>query len=729
VFSSWRDTLAISDVSLSKSIQNEFSFYCEVGIWKGLVTRTYIMMIEPNQSRVRRAFRWLVGSREKHVGRQKGRRFQLEPLESRRLLTSISDFSIPTAVSSPAAITTGPDGNLWFTENNANTIGTINPTTHAISQFTVSNAGSAPDGIVTGPDGSLWFTDDGTNSIGKINPTTHAITEFAVPTADSIPLAITNGPNGEIWFTEQNAGKIGEINVTTHAITEFAIPTSGSKPTGITVGPNGNLWFTEETTNKIGEINPTTGAISEFTITGSATPLQITTGSDGSLWFTDFASNEIWRYTPSTGAFSNFLVPTANSGPVGITAGPDGNIYFTEQSSDQIGMIDPTSSQFSGYTVPTAGAQPYAITAGPNGTIWFTEFASSKVGVLTLDTHLAVTSQPPGTLSAGAGFGLTVSDVYDSGVVDQSGTGSVAITLASNPGSTALGGTLTATLANGVATFSGLTLTKAGNGYSVSATSDGLASASSNTFNVTAAAPSQLAIIAQPPGSITQGNGISFQVGAFDQFGNLATSFSGTVTIALASGPGGSTLGGSLTATASQGVATFSGLSLNNAGGGYSITVVSWGLKGTRTNSFQVTAPPTIVSQQVVMERKTNKKGKPVGKATLVGFQLDFSVAMNPGTAGNSGNYQLNLITTKKVKRKIVQVLKPIQFQASYNATNNSVGIMLIGKQTFPKGGQLTVFGGVTSAAGVAVDGNNEGIAGDSGVFTILANAKGIART
>jgi len=693
------------------------------------VTRTNIMMREPNQSRVSRGFRWLVGSREKHVGRKKGRRFQLEPLESRRLLTSISDFSIPTANSSPVAITTGPDGNLWFTENNANTIGTINPTTHAISQFTVSNPGSEPYAIVTGSDGDLWFTDDGNNSIGVINPTTHAITEFPAP-AGSIPLAIANGPNGEIWFTEQSAGEIGEINVTTHIISQFPIPTGGSEPTGLTVGPNGNLWFTEEATNKIGEINPTTHVFSEFTIPGASTPDRITTGSDGSLWFTDFGLNEIWRYSPSTGVFSNFSVPTANSGPVGITAGPDGNIYFTQQNSDQIGMINPTSGQFSVYTVPTAGAQPYAMTVGPNGTIWFTEFASSKVGVLTLDTHLAVTSQPPGTLTAGAGFGLTVSDVYDSGVVDQSGTGSVAIGLASNPTGAALGGTLTSTLVNGVATFSGVTLTTAANGYAVSATSNGLAPASSSGFNVTAAAPSQLAIIAQPPGSITQGSGISLQVGAFDQYGNLATSFSGTVTIALGSDPGGSTLGGSLAATASQGVVTFSGLSLNNAGGGYTIKVASTGLTGTTTNSFQVTAPPpTIVSQQVVLHRKTNKKGKPVGKATLVGFQLNFSVAMNPGTAGNSGNYQLNLITTKKVKRKIVQVLKPIQFQASYNATNNSVNIMLIGKQTFPKGGQLSVFGGVTSAAGVAVDGNNEGIAGDSGVFTILANAKGIART
>lgn len=153
---------------------------------------------------------------------------------------------------------------------------------------------------------------------------------------------------------------------------------------------------------------------------------------------------------------------------------------------------------------------------------------------------------------------------------------------------------------------------------------------------------------------------------------------------------------------------TFSGLSLNNAGNGYTITVSSAGLPAITTNAFQVTVPPpppppTIVSEQVVLKRKTNKKGKPIGKATLVGFQLNFNTAMNPGTTGSAANYQLNMITTKKVKKKIQQVLKPVQFQVSYNAGNNSVQLTLIGKQTFPKGGRVTVLASPTG--GVSMPG------------------------
>ena len=40
---------------------------------------------------------------------------------------NITEFQVPTAGSGPAAITLGPDGNLWFTENLRDNIGRITP--------------------------------------------------------------------------------------------------------------------------------------------------------------------------------------------------------------------------------------------------------------------------------------------------------------------------------------------------------------------------------------------------------------------------------------------------------------------------------------------------------------------------------------------------------------------------------------------------------------------------
>ena len=153
---------------------------------------------------------------------------------------------------------------------------------------------------------------------------------------------------------------------------------------------------------------------------------------------------------------------------------------------------------------------------------------------------------------------------------------------------------------------------------------------------------------------------------------------------------------------------------------------------GSGPGSNGTSTPPTIVSEQVLSGRKLNKKHKPVGKPVLIGFEFQFSAAMNPATAGNAGNYQVGWFSTRRVKRKISQVFHPVPIQVQYNAANDSVSLLLTGKQEFAKGGQITVIaappGGVSDASGVSLDGGDTGQAGDNGVFTIVPKARGITR-
>ena len=106
---------------------------------------------------------------------------------------------------------------------------------------------------------------------------------------------------------------------------------------------------------------------------------------------------------------------------------------------------------------------------------------------------------------------------------------------------------------NGVAVFSTLTIDQAGSGYKLSASSTGLSGVTTTAFGVTPIAASQLVISTQPPTSLTAGTPFNMTVTAEDPFGNVATSFSGSVGLGLSSNPGSGSLGGILTATASQG--------------------------------------------------------------------------------------------------------------------------------------------------------------------------------
>jgi streptogramin lyase len=305
----------------------------------------------------------------------------------------------------PQAITTGPDGNLWFTLQQGNGIGRITPTGQ-ITEFPVliptPTEASDPYGITPGPDGNLWFTEQQGDAIGRITPNGTSVNVFPLRTVGAVPEAITTGPDGNLWFTENQGNKIGRITPTGQ-ITEFPIPTPFSHPTGIAAGPDGNLWFTEhfpdnthsplETgAGQIGRITPT-GQITEFptytATSANVSPEAITAGPDGNLWFTFFGrdngfgfANGVGRITPS-GMVTQFLNdPSCLCGPVtpatspfAITAGPDGgpptgleaNIWFIGTDSGGEEFVGPF---FTGSFPPPLAVQG-GLTAGPDHNVWW----------------------------------------------------------------------------------------------------------------------------------------------------------------------------------------------------------------------------------------------------------------------------------------------------------------------------------------------------------------------
>ena len=119
-------------------------------------------------------------------------------------------------------------------------------------------ASGQPAWITTGPDGNLWFTEIQGSRVGRITP--HGtVTTFATPTPKSGPAGITAGPDGDLWFIEGLAHAVGRITPSGR-ITEFPLH-AASQPVGIATGPDGNLWFTEAgATNAIGRLTPPAGA-------------------------------------------------------------------------------------------------------------------------------------------------------------------------------------------------------------------------------------------------------------------------------------------------------------------------------------------------------------------------------------------------------------------------------------------------------------------------------------
>lgn len=150
----------------------------------------------------------------------------------------------------------------------------------------------------------------------------------------------------------------------------------------------------------------------------------------------------------------------------------------------------------------------------------------------------------------------------------------------------------TTSAVNGVVTFTGVTFHKSGL-YTLAASSPGLTSASTS-LSMMNGALTRLLFVTQPTNA-TAGTAIpAFTVQPVDDYGNATSLPPGppyTVTIALASNPGGATLGGTLSVNQSPGIAaaTFSNVIIDKPGTGYTL-VASWTPLGGTTRT--VTSAP-----------------------------------------------------------------------------------------------------------------------------------------
>ncbi len=263
--------------------------------------------------------------------------------------------------------------------------------------------------------------------------------------------------------------------------------------------------------------------------------------------------------------------------------------------------------------------------AGPY-TLQFTSAGVTGVtsGVVTLAagaaTQVKITTEPPvAAQSAIAMAPPTVVQLQDvsGNAVSTSGTNVVAALVS---GGGTLTGTLTvATVAGGASTFSNLILTGTAGPRVIRFTSTGLTPDTSTVIALGAGTATVLEYVTQPS-AVVAGVAIApaVTVRVRDGAGNTVSTATNAVTMAIGANPGTSTLGGTVTANAVAGVATFGTLSLNRSGVGYTLVASATGLTSATSNGFAVTAAgaTTIAANSVVSQSDT--AGLPVAAPPAV---------------------------------------------------------------------------------------------------------------
>ena len=273
--------------------------------------------------------------------------------------------------------------------------------------------------------------------------------------------------------------------------------------------------------------------------------------------------------TGTAGATLNNCATSLNYGTTvfsGCSIGVPGNGYTLTAS-------DPTD----GLAAVTSG--PFNITNGVPAQLVF----QTQPGGGTGGTPWISANQPTVWIEDSQGHLVTS---------DQS---TVTLAIGNNPGNGTLSGCSSATAVNGVATFTGCTIDKAGTGYTLTATdaADSLnVPVSSNIFTIAVGPPSQVAFTTQP-GNAVAGDKFATPpaVAVEDAGGNVVTTATNTVTLAIGTNPSSGTLSG-CTGALNSGITTFTGCTINSAGTGYTLVASASGLTPTATSApFNVVAP------------------------------------------------------------------------------------------------------------------------------------------
>ncbi len=147
--------------------------------------------------------------------------------------------------------TLGPDGNTWFTDNVNDMIGRIDGQGN-VTLFPLAE-GTHPTYITSGGDGNLWFS-AGNNRVGRMS-TAGFFSDFP---AVGYPGKFARGPDGAVWYLDRVFSKLDRV-AADGTIVQFDL--GGDSMVDLIAGPDGNLWIADYTASAVLKFSPSTHKI------------------------------------------------------------------------------------------------------------------------------------------------------------------------------------------------------------------------------------------------------------------------------------------------------------------------------------------------------------------------------------------------------------------------------------------------------------------------------------
>ncbi len=335
----------------------------------------------------------------------------------------------------------GLDGNLYFTNNNANrlaTIGKVDTKTGEVKWLKVDRAADGlaanAHGLTRDANGDFWFdVNPGRRSLGKLEVKTEKISVFVTPDNMS-PLggAVTMDVDGKgkIWASAPDGAVRFDPETLTFTDFKSIQPYKSPKGTGMTYGAagdrDGNGWWAQMALDTIGHGDVATGKATEVKLPAvkeqmdrvspqarsfyenfnelsfnapvpwSEGPRRMGTDKNADvLWVGNSWGASLARIDTKTMQTTIIPFPNASYQPYHIAVDQRHNVWGNLWTADRITRYDPADGQWTMFDLPTRGTEIRHISLlerdGVTKVI-VPIYRDSKMGVMTLRSEADITA-------------------------------------------------------------------------------------------------------------------------------------------------------------------------------------------------------------------------------------------------------------------------------------------------------------------------------------------------
>ena len=327
----------------------------------------------------------------------------------------VKEYKIPTPCTQPLAITTEPDGTVWFAQTNTGMIAKFDPSSETFTQYKnpdwerlqtawieeAEKQNALPIklrsmmwGMDYSPDGSIWYTDGDNGAIWKFLLSDESYHVLSFPRSDDSEQVFPQKlevDGSRIIVNDLFGSKLSFFDFVQvgQEIRTFAIPSpiDESLTSDFAIDSKDNVWYTTWIPNETGILvkfdypkyekqqaissTITDGLLLQEFIefyqfpSGMDTPNGIAVGPNEKIWVADTSGNfffsfdpEIEQFTkyvtsiPHEDSYGNLKLPTYSSNPYWIEQ-LDEKLVMNEHNANRIAVFDPTTETMVEYTVPS----------------------------------------------------------------------------------------------------------------------------------------------------------------------------------------------------------------------------------------------------------------------------------------------------------------------------------------------------------------------------------------